>query len=81
MRLKKVADWVEETVDETLTYYGFPSTGRTNNPLERIMREINNPLEADHARDPPANPRGGRRRRSPTRSIGPKQPGRGQVEA
>lgn len=44
MRLKKVADWLEETVDETLTYYGFPDEHwrriRTNNPLERIMREI-----------------------------------------
>ena len=44
MRLKKVADWLEETVDETLTYYAFPDEHwrriRTNNPLERIMREI-----------------------------------------
>ena len=31
-------------VEETLTYYGFPSTHwrriRTNNPMERIIREI-----------------------------------------
>ncbi len=44
MRLKTVADWLEDTVDETLTYYGFPDEHwrriRTNNPLERIMREI-----------------------------------------
>jgi len=44
MQLKKVADWLEETVDETLTYYGFPDEHwrriRTNNPLERIMRAI-----------------------------------------
>ena len=44
MRLGKVADWIDETVDETLAYYGFPNEHwrriRTNNPLERIMREI-----------------------------------------
>ncbi len=44
MRLKTVADWLEDTVEETLTYYGFPDEHwrgiRTNNPLERIMREI-----------------------------------------
>jgi transposase-like protein len=32
------------TVDETLTYYAFPNEHwrriRTNNPLERLMREI-----------------------------------------
>ena len=44
MRLAKVAAWLEETVDETLVYYAFPDEHwrriRTNNPLERIMREI-----------------------------------------
>ena len=44
MRLRKVADWIEETADETLTYYGFPDEHwrriRTKNPLERLMREI-----------------------------------------
>lgn len=44
MKLPKVADWLEETVDETLAYYAFPEEHwrriRTNNPLERIMREI-----------------------------------------
>ncbi len=44
MRLSKVAQWLEETVDETLVYYAFPNEHwrriRTNNPLERIMREI-----------------------------------------
>ncbi len=44
MRLPKVADWLEETVEETLVYYAFPNEHwrriRTNNPLERIMREI-----------------------------------------
>src|SRR5476649_2083241 len=40
----KAADLVEQAVHETLTYYGFPDIHwqkiRTNNPLERIMREI-----------------------------------------
>lgn len=44
MKLGKVADWVGETVEETLSYYAFPDEHwrriRTNNPLERIMREI-----------------------------------------
>ncbi len=44
LRLAKVAQWLEETVDETLVYYAFPDEHwrriRTNNPLERIMREI-----------------------------------------
>ena len=44
MRLAKVAGWLEETVDETLVYYAFTDEHwrriRTNNPLERIMREI-----------------------------------------
>jgi putative transposase len=40
----KAADLVEQHVHETLTYYAFPDIHwhkiRTNNPLERIMREI-----------------------------------------
>jgi transposase-like protein len=36
--------WVETAVPETLAYYAFPEEHgrriRTNNPLERIMREI-----------------------------------------
>ena len=44
MKLGKVAGWVGETVEETLSYYAFPDEHwrriRTNNPLERIMREI-----------------------------------------
>ena len=44
VKLSKVAEWLEETVDETLIYYAFPDEHwrriRTNNPLERIMREI-----------------------------------------
>jgi len=38
------AELVETAVEETLTYYGFPEEHwrriRTNNPLERILREI-----------------------------------------
>ena len=44
MKLAKAADWVSTTVQETLTYYHYPDTHwrrvRTNNPLERVMREI-----------------------------------------
>ena len=44
MRLHKAADKVREGIEETLTYYSFPPSHwrciRTNNPLERIMREI-----------------------------------------
>jgi len=44
MRLKEAASKVREGIDETLTYYSFPASHwrriRTNNPLERIMREI-----------------------------------------
>ena len=44
MRLTKAAELVETSVQETLTYYAFPEEHwrriRTNNPLERILREI-----------------------------------------
>jgi transposase-like protein len=44
MRLSKAAELVETAVPETLAYYAFPEEHwrriRTNNPLERIMREI-----------------------------------------
>src|SRR5215203_318547 len=43
-RMNTAADLVERSVGETLTYYAFPDIHwqkiRTNNPLERIMREI-----------------------------------------
>jgi putative transposase len=43
-RLARAADLVEASVYETLTYYAFPENDwrriRTNNPLERILREI-----------------------------------------
>jgi len=43
-KLGKAADLVETHIDETLSYYSFPDSHwlkiRTNNPLERIMKEI-----------------------------------------
>lgn len=43
-RLTKAAELVEAYVHETITYYHFPEAHwrriRTNNPLERILREI-----------------------------------------
>lgn len=44
MRLRKASEWVEDVIEETLTFYQYPQAHwariRTNNPLERIMREI-----------------------------------------
>ena len=44
MKLRKAAQLVREGMPETLAYYAFPREHwrriRTNNPLERIMREI-----------------------------------------
>ena len=44
MKLSKAAGILEEGAHETLSYYSFPSEHwrriRTNNPLERIMKEI-----------------------------------------
>ena len=44
MKLGKAAEVVRDGIEETLRYYEFPSEHwlriRTNNPLERIMREI-----------------------------------------
>jgi transposase-like protein len=44
MKLKSAADLVEQRVAETLTYYAYPSNHwrqiRTNNPMERVIREI-----------------------------------------
>jgi putative transposase len=43
-RLSRAAELVEMAVEETLAYYAFPEEHwrriRTNNPLERILREI-----------------------------------------
>jgi len=44
LRLTKAAELVEAGIEETLAYYRFPEEHwrriRTNNPLERILREI-----------------------------------------
>jgi len=44
MKLPNTAELIEEEIEETLTYYSFPDNHwvriRTNNALERIMREI-----------------------------------------
>jgi transposase-like protein len=44
VKMSKAADIVELAVQQTLTYYNFPDIQwqkiRSNNPLERIMREI-----------------------------------------
>ncbi len=44
MKLSKAAELVKNHIQETLTYYHYPQNHwvriRTNNPLERIMREI-----------------------------------------
>jgi transposase-like protein len=44
LRLLTAAELVETAVEETLAYYAFPEEHwrriRTNNPLERILREI-----------------------------------------
>ena len=44
MKLRKASETVKDGIEETLSYYAFPSEHwrkiRTNNPLERIMREI-----------------------------------------
>ena len=43
-KLRQAAQKVKDSIDETLTYYEFPSAHwrriRTNNPLERILREV-----------------------------------------
>ena len=43
-RLTRAAELVEAAVEETLSYYAFPEEHwrriRTNNPLERLLREI-----------------------------------------
>jgi transposase-like protein len=43
MRLTRAAELVERGIEETLAYYQFPEEHwrrvRTNNPLERILRE------------------------------------------
>jgi putative transposase len=44
LKLRTAAELVEQKVEETMSYYAYPSTHWrqiwTNNPLERIIREI-----------------------------------------
>ena len=44
MKLAKAAQMVEESIEETLHYMNFPREHwrslRTNNPLERLIREV-----------------------------------------
>ncbi len=44
MKLPKVAEFIQESIGETLTYFEFPEEHhkriRTNNPIERILREV-----------------------------------------
>ena len=44
MRLKAAADKVQQSIEETFSFYQYPKSHwirlKTNNPLERIMREI-----------------------------------------
>jgi putative transposase len=44
MKLRKAAKLVREGIEETFSYYHFPSEHwrqiRTNNPLERVLREV-----------------------------------------
>ena len=44
MKLKKAADTIQPGVAETVSYYEFPREHwrnvKTNNPLERILREV-----------------------------------------
>jgi len=44
MKLKRAAEMVREGIEETLSYYTFPREHwrhlKTNNPLERILREV-----------------------------------------
>ena len=44
MKLSKLAEWIAATVGQTLSYHAFPSAHwrriRTNNALERLLREI-----------------------------------------
>ena len=44
MKLKKAADYISESIKETLSYYDFPQEHwrkiRTNNPMERVLKEV-----------------------------------------
>ena len=55
-RMNTAADLVERSVHETLTYYAFPDIHwqkiRTNNPLERIMKDGGAPASSAHSPRP-----------------------------
>ena len=61
LRLSRAAELVEAAVEETLAYYAFPEEHwrriRTNNPLERILREIRRRTRVSSARSPTGNRR------------------------
>jgi len=44
MRLKNAAEYIDASIHETLSYYEFPEEHwrkiRTNNPMERILKEV-----------------------------------------
>jgi putative transposase len=56
LRLTRATELVEAAVEETFAYYAFPEEHwrriRTNNPLERILREIRDGAHASWARSP-----------------------------
>ena len=57
LRLSRAAELVETAIEETLAYYAFPEEHwrriRTNNPLERILREIIDMLKVGEEESPP----------------------------
>jgi putative transposase len=63
LRLTRAAELVEAAVEETLTYYAFPEEHwrriRTNNPLERILREVRRSAQIKSAKDSGHYPRCG----------------------
>ena len=79
LRLTRAAELVEEAVEETLAYYAFPEEHwrriRTNNPLERILREIDG-VRASWARSPTGN----RRSTSPRPGSGTSPAPRGRLK-
>jgi hypothetical protein len=61
LRLSRAAELVEAAIEETLAYYAFPEEHwrqiRTNNPLERILREIRRRTPVVWAHSLTVNPR------------------------
>jgi hypothetical protein len=67
MKLPSAAQLVATSIEETFSYYAFPSEHqrslRTNNPLERVMREIRRRTRVVGAfpgRQQRVDPRGGK---------------------